>query len=92
MVIDGHDEQGRRSGEIVIRMWKNGREQKPNRAGFLDVPDLHVKVKTVDDKLVFYDRKTLQPLMDLHRAEEEIAAKDKRIAELEAKLRKKKEE
>ena len=83
-------------------MWKNGREQKPNRVGFLDLPDLHVKVKAVHDKLEFFDRKTLQPLMDLHRAEEEIAAKDKKIAadkealvekdkkiaELEEKLRK----
>ena len=34
LVIDGHDDSGRRSGEIVVHMWVNGRKKKPPKSGF----------------------------------------------------------
>ncbi len=85
VVIDGLDEDGDETGEIRIRIWRKGREQKPDRFGFLNIPELHVRVKPLDDALVFYDPDTLQPLKEPNEALEEkdeiIAEKDEVISE-----------
>ncbi len=87
LVIDGLDEVGNETGEIRIRLWRKGREQKPDRSGFLNIPELHVRVKPLDGTLVFYDPDTLQPLKAPKEIKAELAEKDALIRELQAKLR-----
>lgn len=79
LVIDGHDAKGKITGSISIRMWLNGKEQSPGSDGFLEIPELKVKVKPLDDRLVFYHTDSLEPLLDMSGAKAEIDSQAKEI-------------
>lgn len=102
LVIDGHDDKGTITGNISIRVWKDGQEQRADEDGFLHIPELHVKAKPLDTDLVFYHEDSLEPLLDIKTAElrlTELATEKKslvsenmeqaqKIHELEERLRK----
>ena len=93
ILVDGLNEKGKESGKIEVHYWQKGKKVSPNKEGYIDVPELQIKVKAKAKELQFIDGNTLQPLLRqdenrqaLEEKDHALEEKDRLIAQLRKKL------
>ena len=88
VVIDQLDADGNVGDKVKVTVWgSDGQERQPDAGGYLDLPELGLKVRAVSPRteFTFYDGETLEPLKysqdALAEKAVELAEKDDALAE-----------
>ncbi len=83
VVVDQLDKDGNIGNEVKVRVWgEDGKERQPDAKGYLDLPELGLKVRAKSPRktFTFYDAVTLEPRKLPKQA---LAEKDEALAEKE---------
>ena len=89
MLIDGLTEKGKESGEIEVHYWQKGKKISPDKEGYIDIPELRIKVTAKAKELQFIDRNTLQPLLRQEENRQALEEKDQALEEKDQALEEK---